>query len=64
MGQQETTEGFDTNFNMRINSKDRDEFYRACARNGEPEASAVVRRMMADYTEGNISYTVNQNEEV
>lgn len=55
-------EGFDTNFNMRAFRKDVNEFYDACKANGEPDGATVVRRMMADYVDGNISYSVQQED--
>ena len=60
---EKATEAFDSNFNMRCYSADRDAFYEACANNGEPDGATVVRRMMADYTDGLISYEVQQKEE-
>jgi len=55
-------EGFDSNFNMRAHKADTDEFYEACKKNGEPDGAKVVRRMMADYCEGNISYNVQHED--
>jgi hypothetical protein len=55
-------DAFDANFNMRCFEKDREEFYEACKTNGEPDGSKVVRRMMADYVEGNITYSVQHEE--
>lgn len=62
-GAAKPTEGFDTNFNMRAFRVDIDEFYKACKKNGEPDGAKVVRRMMADYIEGEISYNVKQKED-
>lgn len=56
------SEAFDANFNMRCYAKDRDEFYEACKKTGEPDGAKVVRRMMADFVEGNISYSVQQED--
>jgi len=62
-GATKPTEGFDANFNMRAFRADIAEFYTACKTNGEPDGAKVVRRMMADYVEGEISYNVNQKED-
>ena len=59
----EATENFDTNYNMRAHRADLASFYEACKTNGEPDASTVVRRMMADYADGSISYSV-QHEDI
>jgi len=58
----EGNEAFDSNFNMRCFKKDRDEFYEACKKNGEPDGAKVIRRMMADYVDGNISYSVQHED--
>ena len=59
---EEAKNGFDSNFNMRAFKADTEEFYKACKENGEPDGAKVVRRMMADYIEGNITYDVNQED--
>lgn len=56
------TAGFDFNLHVRCFKQDVDDFYEACKRNGEPDGSTVIRRMMADYTEGGISYNVQHEE--
>ena len=56
------TEGFDSNFNMRAYKADTQKFYEACKKHGEPDGAKVVRRMMADFVDGNISYNVQQED--
>lgn len=58
----ESADGFDMNFNMRVYRKDLEEFQKACEKNGEPNSSVVVRRMMADYADGSIEYNVTQED--
>lgn len=56
------SEAYDSNFNMRCFEEDRDAFYAACKTHGEPDGAKVVRRMMADYVDGNITYSVQQED--
>ena len=53
---------FDTHLNVRVYQDDLDEFYAACRKNGEPDGAKVIRRMMGDYVDGNISYNVKQQD--
>ena len=44
------------NMNIRTKKQLRDQFARACKRNGMNQ-SDILRRLMADYAAGNITYT-------
>lgn len=46
------------NLNVRVCSKERSDFYKACSGNNHVPAD-ILRRMMRDYTRGAISYDNN-----